>query len=353
MVKRAKLAVSFLVVMLALAAVSSTVIAGGSARRPAILNGADGVAALQRTDAGWEGTWFWFVGNSFNATNLTGVTALGLLEAYHDSHDQAYLNAAIDAAGFIEAHLGAGATGTQYHVRTTAPDIVFLHRLGEVTGDTSYATRADLEWANITSFWPTAGDLDALFRAINRRSAWDIAFFLEAAHLSGDTTWADGAAAIIADTSDTFYYDTGNGFWYALNLSATIRALVNSGYADQYNGAIVSLLNALIGITDDDLGVGGSVQDSAYAVLAYSSVGGAAQKYANDLGRWLATEQETNGGWIVDGDEYPEVNGEAVRALSSTIGTDITLDGFEPGTQMNSSWIKVVNGQAAIPFNGN
>lgn len=343
---------AFLIVAAALVLATMAPVAGAgtNARRPAIEAGANNVVTLQRTDTGWEGTWYWYVGSTYNATNLTGVTALGLLEAYRDVKDPAYLDAAIDAAGFIMAHLGAGATDP-YHERTTAPDVVFLHRLSQVTGDASYADRAELEWSNLTSFWPAAGDLDALFRTINRRSAWDIAFFLEAAYLSGDSDWANDAAAILADTTDTFYYGTDT-WWYALNVAASIRALVGCGYAGQYNGQVVELLGQLIALADDDNGVGGYVQDTAYAVLAFSTVGGAGRQYANDLGRWLANHQQPTGGWIEAGDEYPEVDGEAVRALASTIGTNVTLDGFQPGTGMNSSWRRAVTGQSAIPYSG-
>jgi hypothetical protein len=300
---------------------------GKNARRPAIVAGADRVVELQRADPGWEGTWYWYVSSTYNATNLTGVTALGLLEAFRDVKDSAYLDAAQEAANFIMTHLGAGAPGPIYHVRLTAPDIVFLYRLSEVTGDDSYATRASAEWAHMTVSYPTAGDLDNLFHAIARRSAWDIAFFLEAAHMSGDRTWADDAAGI----------------------------LVGCGYFDQHSAAIISLLNSLIGLVDADNGVDGWIQDSAYAVLAFNTVGGAARPYANSLGRWLARLQGINGGWIEpDGYEYPEGEGEAVRALSSTIGANITLDGFEPGAVVKSSWRRSINnGKAAKPFNGN
>ena len=62
--------------------------AGGNSRNGAIGAGADRVVAQQRTDTGWEGTWYWYEGSTGNATNLTGVTALGLLEAYWDTKDQ-------------------------------------------------------------------------------------------------------------------------------------------------------------------------------------------------------------------------------------------------------------------------
>lgn len=349
--KKKHFMIILLSVILAVALVTSTAMAAGNSRRVAILSSADRVVDLQRTDFDWEGTWYWYVGSTYNATNLTGVTALGLLEAYQDTKDPAYLDAAISAADFIQTHLGANATGTQHHVRTTAVDVIFLHRLSEVTMDPSYATRATLEWTNLTSFWPTARDLDALFRAIPRRSAWDMAFFLEAAHLSGDTAWANEAAAICANTTDTFYYSTET-WWYSLNLAGSVRALVDTGYVSQYYDAFVSLLGDLIGLIDDENGIGGFVQDTAYAVLALSTVGGSARKYANDMGRWLAERQELDGGWLEGDYEYPEVDGEALRALSSTIGSNVTLDGFEPGIAKNSSWIKIVNGKAAIPFNG-
>jgi len=325
--------------------------AGSKARRPAILAGADQVVNLQRIDAGWEGTWYWYVGSTYNATNLTGATALGLIEAFRDIKDPIYLNASMAAAEFIQTHLGAGATGIQHHVRTTAADVVFLHRLSEVTGDQAYADRAVLEWNNLKSFWPNAADLDALFRAINRRSAWDIAFFLEAAYLSGDMVWADDAAAILSDISDTFYYGTDT-WWYALNLSASVRALVGCGYFQLYPDNIADLLYSLIPLIDDVNGVGGWIQDAAYAVMALNTVGGAARGYANTLAKWLAQNQEADGGWLEEGYEYPEVNGEAVRALSATIGTNITLDGFEPGILKKSAFNRADASMKAEPFQG-
>lgn len=349
-----RLVIAVVSVILVVALVAPTAWAGGGARKAAIDAGANRVVELQRTDEGWEGTWYWYVGSDYNATNLTGVTALGLLEAYRDSKDTAYLDAAIGAADFIQIHLGVGATGTQYHVRTTAPDIVFLHYLSQVTGDPSYADRATLEWENMKETYPTAGDLDAYFREKNRRSAWDMAFFLEAAYLSGDMVWADQAAAILANTADDFYYDGDDpdNWWYALNVAGSIRALVGCGCADAYYDSVVWLLCELVALCDHDDGVGGWIQDTAYAVLALNTVGGAAHRYANDLGRWLARQQEASGGWIEAGDEYAEVDGEAVRALACTIGTNITVDGFEPGLAMNSSWIREVAGQKAVPFSG-
>jgi len=128
------------------------------------------------------------------------------------------------------------------------------------------------------------------------------------------------------------------GGWHALNIAGAIRALVGTGYYGLYLDDVPIMLGWLISLCDDENGVGGWVQDTAYAVLALNSIGGAARPYANSLGRWLARNQEENGGWLEAGYEYPEINGEAVRALSATIGSNITLDGFEHGSAINSSW---------------
>ncbi len=330
-------------------ALTNNALAGKKARMPAIKAGADRVVELQRTDPGWEGTWYWYVDSSYNATNLTGVTALGVLEAFKDTKDPRYLKSAKQAAEFCILHLGDGATKSQYELRWTAPDVVFVHYLGQATANQQYIQRATEEWVNIKYRFPTAGDLDFLFQSLNRPSTWDIAFFLEAAYLSGDMTWANEAAAILANTSDTFYYNAGT-WWYALNLAGSIRALVNCGYAVQYQQEIVEMLYELIALCDSKNGVNGYVQDTAYTVIAFNAVGGPARHYANSLGKWLASQQEKDGGWDEAGYEYPEVDGEAVRALASTIGNSFTKNGFEKGINLKASAWRRGFDKKAEPF---
>ena len=319
---------------------ATAAMAASNARMPAIKAGAAHLIGQQRTDAGWEGTWYWYVGSDYDATNLTGVTALGLLEAFKDVKDPAYLDAVKSAASFAMTHLGSGATGAKYSLRWTAPDIILVQYLGKVTGDATYNQHATAEWTNIKSFYPNASAMDTLFRNIGRPSTWDLAAYMEAAYLSGDTTWANQAAAIISDIDDAFYYNPNSG-WYALNLAGSIRALINCGYAIEYQAEIIQMLNDLVALCDGDNGIGG---------MAFNSVGGAARSVANELGRWLATQITTDGGWIEAGYEYPEINGEAIRALSSTVGTNFTLDGFEPGLKPVSSWRRPASSQKTEPF---
>jgi hypothetical protein len=318
---------------------------------PGIRSGADRVVELQRTDSGWEGTWYWYTGNTDDVTNLTGVTALGLVEAFRDVKDPAYLDAAKGASDFILKHLGLTATETKYHERTTAPDIVFLHQLAAVSRDRYYAYRATVEWYNLSSnFWPTAGDLDTYFYNIKRPSAWDIAFFLEAAYQSGDKPWADEAAEILADYQNDFYYGEDTE-WYALNLAGAIRALVGCGYYEEYKDAVLYFLEELTGLVDKEDGVQGYIQDTAYAVLAFKTVAGPAGKYADILALWLASRQNQFGGWTEpDGNEYPEVDGEAVRALCATIGWNLPLQGFRPKLMAHPFRKKPKTWWSARPF---
>jgi len=71
----------------------------------------------------------------------------------------------------------------------------------------------------------------------------------------------------------------------------------------------------------------GKIEGVANAILAFSSVN--ARDYANDLALWLSSERMENGGWLASSYlgwyEYPKINSQAVRALASTIGTNLTM----------------------------
>jgi hypothetical protein len=253
------------------------------------------------------------------------------------------------AASFVLEHLGTDATGVQHHVRMTAPDIIFLYDFGELDDAADLIERACDEWTNIKTLWPTAGDLDAFFRSSNRASIWDLAFFMEAASPCDDDVWADAAAAIIADVDDSFYYNT-TGIWYVLNVAAAIRSLAGEGYGSLYQAQVRELLGVLVGFAQAGDGVNGAIQETAYAVMAFKTVGFSMNRHANGLARWLSDMQEEGGGWLEsDDNEYAEINGEAVRAMAMTIGR-----GKVPGVKSNipPKLIATLNGkrQGQPPF---
>ncbi|MBU2260251.1 hypothetical protein KKC44_06655, partial [Patescibacteria group bacterium] len=118
-------------------------------------------------------------------------------------------------------------------------------------------------------------------------------------------------------------------------------------------GIVLQSYNRLMGVVGEgEGGVDGYIQDTAYAVMALSTVGGNANQPANNLAKWLATQQEASGGWLEDGIEYPEADGEALRAISATIGANVTIDGFKPGKfKGKMSWRRVAEKEKkAKPF---
>lgn len=299
---------------------------------------ANRLVKLRRTVAPWNDTWYWTVGGNDDAANLTGVTALGLIEANVLTRNRTFLATSILAARFIMAHLGSGATGQVLASRLSGPDIVFLNRLSNATGNRAYSARAKAEWKNIKTVtgFETATDMDAYFKSINRRLAWDIAFFLEAAYQSGDIQWANTAAAVLANTSDPFYYDKAdpNNVYYALNTASALRAL-RGCYFRKYPAAITTLTSRLVQLVDRKNGVNGRIQDTAYAAQAFKKCN--MISYTLFLNRWLGLQQEPNGAWIeADGIEYPQVDGEALRAMCLSILTPVTQSAEPPRLKASS-----------------
>ena len=153
---------------------------------------------------------------------------------------------------------------------------------------------------------------------------------MEGASRCDDDVWADDAAAIIADVDDPFYYNT-NGTWYVLNVAAAIRSLAGEGYGSLYQAEVRELLGILVGLAESGDGVNGAIQETAYAVMAFKTVGFSMNRHANNLARWLSDMQEEGGGWLEsDDNEYAEINGEAVRAMAMTVGR-----GNVPGVKSN------------------
>ena len=285
--------------------------------RTALQRGAERLLALQRSDDSWYGSWRRYVGSSHGATNTLGVAGIGLAEAYRITRDPSCLEGARRAASFASAHLGSGATHQAHHPRFTATDLILLHRLYELTGDAAYRARAAEEWRNIRSYFyfATADELHRFFQKIERPTgAWDLAFYLEAAELAGDSGWADGAAAVLSRTLEGNYFDPSNEY-RALNVAGAVRALAGQGYGAVHRAELEALQSALMGFVDGN-NLGASVQDSAYAALALYAAGGQARLVANELVEWLVACQEPWGGWMVDGVQYPHVDGEALWAIA-------------------------------------
>ncbi|MHB1006113.1 MAG: hypothetical protein ACYC3S_10795 [Chloroflexota bacterium] len=289
--------------------------------RAALERGAERLLALQRTDGGWEGSWRRYAGSAFGATNTVGLTALGLVESYRVLRQARFLDGACRAAVFAMTHLGAGASGETYHPRFTGADIVLLHRLHQITGDAAYSTRAADEWRNIRGYFyfASASELHHFFQKIELRSGgWDLALYLEAADLCGDTPWADEAAGVLANTTRHSYCAPGNDY-RALNTAGALRALSRQGYGGIHRAEVKTVTRTLRELVDAN-NVGQSVQDTAYTALALMAAGGATRGLAGRMVQWLVERQAQWGGWLQEGVQFPHVDGDALQALATYLG---------------------------------
>ncbi len=192
--------------------VVGSVSAVGSPVEDAIIAGADRLVATQNNDGGWE----WKNPNlnkdEVSPENTFGVTAQGLLDAYELTGNTVYL----DAAKLAGDHLVSIFALSIVNNRINAFDIVFLYNLGRIVP--SYTNTADtLLVGTLTedNFWahnygnfcsPETGcTAQNMFDAIsNRRGSvnlgvilWDLAPWVTAANLGGQTSWADDLKTIM------------------------------------------------------------------------------------------------------------------------------------------------------------
>lgn len=305
----------------------------------AINKAADRLVALKSPyDHGWD----WVVtgltehSNSPSATNLYGVTALGLIDAYLVTHKAEYFNAAKDVADFITygnpsagdfyngVHADFGHGVSDYYWGYSF-DYKFLMRFSEVSGNPSYRNYALAAWNWQRTNRPVYNNgrevdfYNYFVSHVNHGYAgWGVSDFAMAAWEMGDTNWARALAEVVSDnltkimTSPT-YYDLGMA--WALKMFVTIDPVT---YSSEIN-TLISELKAdqhADGYWDDD-NSDGNAQTTAYAVMGLWAAGeyNAARKGAE----WLIANRLTNGGWEASPTEYSEPDSEAMQALACAI----------------------------------
>jgi hypothetical protein len=290
----------------------------------AIFDGADRLVETQNND----GTWEWDNPDTDKtdgpgASNTYGVTAMGLLGAYKVTGNEAYLDAAKITADVLVAKATDESDGNFY-----SQDIEFLARLGAITGDSTYSTKA----SEIMSHFMTQGNrycsddgctAEELADFYAGRfptpddsglTEWQLSSWVRAADLTGNSNWADEMVSEIADDVATEYFNISNPNqdYYSLGLSGVLDATGNDQIAQK-----------LLEIQGEDGGWSsnnpeGSVQDTAYAIIALikekDSVNDSAITAAVN---WLKEHQDETGGWKNDKDvENTELTSEALWAIS-------------------------------------
>jgi uncharacterized repeat protein (TIGR01451 family) len=306
----------------------------------AIISAANRLVALQSpTDFGWDWTVTGLTSHtsSNSATNLYGVTALGLVDAYVLTGDSAYLTAAENTAAFMM--YGNPSAGDFYHGYGSyrwgySFDYEFLMELSTVSKNPAYSNYALAAWA-----WQKAnrgqyygdGNQSALWdyyanqwigTNMSGAAAWGTSAWGLAALAMDDTVWAEHMAALIDANMANIL--TGNRAidYVDMGMGETLRFLValgNASYTADINNLVAALKADQLSDNSWDYGPPppGDPQTTAYVVMGLLAAGDHtdALKGAN----WLVATQLTSpsGGWLEwDGNEYSEIDSEALQALT-------------------------------------
>ena len=290
--------------------------------RNVIVAAADRLIETQNNDGGW----IWTnptIGEDASSINTFGVTAQGLLDAYELTGNISYLDTAKLSGNWLVSRFDTAGIVTY---RINAFDIVFLYDLGRISDVLAYTDKADdLLLGTLTgdNFWAhkygyfcsneTGCSAQNMFDAIdNRRGGesgiilWDLAPWVTAANLGGETAWANDLKTLMDEEYAINLVSSSD--YYIIGLSGVISATGNTG-------AVTALIEEQSGNGSWTSGnEEGSVQDTAYAVMAL--VNAEEMTSANWGKNWLVNNQETSGGWIGSiGVENTEVGSEALQAI--------------------------------------
>ena len=311
----------------------------------AIQNGADRVVEVQHTD----GKWGWPIDVPPTYNNITGPIGLGLLSAYGKTADADHYNSAV-AAGNSLVGLTSDWVGTY--------NPLFLVSLYDATGSSSYMSQAQTFFTELqagtytrqsvdynTADWITQINSARSGSLINMRP-WEFAPQAYAATRAGNSSQETTFSQAIEDGIETLdsneqldLFGLAGGVmglgWMGSDFDPVSGSFASAGSTADLADILVSHQNAngslnwqsgIVAPTvgDEDL------QTTAYAMLALSSVNNAGQ-YDSPIVQargYLLGTQLPNGGWPSyppDGQEYAEIDGEVVWALSAAVPEPSTL----------------------------
>jgi len=296
-------------------------------------NAGNGLNDIDPDDGGWD--WTLLPADSAHSAvsspeNLYGATAGGLLEAFIAE------GGIRTAIGLLDTWSGILAN-PNVHV---GADYAFLVRLSRLTGDATYATEARPRWDTRIA---GSGGADSLAMEIrDSRHAqgwdalipWDIGLHIESAmelesYFPGQgylTDAVDMAGIVYGDiTSPTPYFDMDNDTLPAYYLGLE-GVLVSFGLTDVYTSYAMDAGRRLI-LAQNPNGswpwsqpyLQPNLQTTAYVLMGFGMLNlpyGVVDRAAQAGSAYLVSMQRPNGGWSSVGTEYPEVDGECLRAIS-------------------------------------
>lgn len=302
----------------------------------AIISSTDRLVELQDPDDyGWD----WIVtgleehSEASSPTNLYGVTGLGLIDAYSLQGDMDYYLAAKGVAEhIIQAPLESEDFYRGATKRIPSFDYRFLLSFSGISGDPSYSEYALTNWETQKNDYEfgTAEEAWTLLMGhygVVGFAMWQAADYGIAAHKMEDGDWANDMAAVVEEKLALIVPEEEEG-----EILGWSKALEFFSIIGGHDDTVTALIN-LLGDAQysdghwDGLQSEGSVQDTAYAVMALKAAG--KTTLAERGSGWLIVDQLDNGGWLTEDDEYAEVDSEALQAIMDTTTTETTHYTFD------------------------
>jgi hypothetical protein len=303
--------------------------------KAALTTGGVHLADLQNSDGGW---FFTAVapdcgaGPNVSCPDIFGVTALGLLDAFHKTRVPEVLTAAKNAGNALKAKQVAGPvcdrTSATSADEPTTSDVIFLLQLSQFTGDQSYRQAATVWFNCVLSDFPIAAN--RANERINRRiglGAWDAAFDIRAALRIGTGTLRTYALAelnqVFARQGDWDVHDPHCSGCEIRSKANLLKAMTDVRNATSLiHNKVTEYLNAVLAAQDANGSWGpGDTQLTAYAILGLQTYAGstATVKQAVNKGvTFLLSKQIPSlSGGFDDGsaEDNTEIDGEVLQAL--------------------------------------
>lgn len=263
---------------------------------------------------GWE----WRRGDRTAASNITGVVASAILDAYQASGDEALLDhALLYGMTLLNDFRQFRSLTIPYRA-----DIAFLARLSDFTGDPSYRDAAAAWFGNLGRISPTGAD--EVRRTFSLRSGserslagFDVAFGIHAAIGVGDVAYATQLADAIWTRRAEWMASRRVRDTHDITSRASLLQALRALDGDRYGDAIDSLTADLIRLQSPDGSWAGATQATAYSLSALSGDG--PTPASRRAAAWLARTLGPDGAWP-ENSQDPSRNVEAqAEALSAYV----------------------------------
>jgi len=308
----------------------------GTSSATSLQSGGDRLVNTQNNDGGWD--WPLDDGNPNNSSpkNTVGPIAMGLAKAYQSTGDTNQRTALSSAASFL---LSKTTFATSDGYLASELDSVFGgNTYSEYVKTNYYDKLSNGTYLKNGTYYDTVSYVNAVrtnrdTQNIPNLAAWDVGMGLSSAVAVGaeTTEWVSGVKAEINELDGDASYDV-------IGLAGSIYGLAVAGddfdpTAGEHASAssLKDLADILVSYQIDNGGFSWNsnwvipddnnetVQETAYSILALTSLGDQYSTEINGAKNYLRNAQLSTGGWenYIGAGENNEVTGEALWAMSA------------------------------------